>query len=445
MIHSILRQLVGSAAVYVLIILIQVDEAQAVPSYARQMKMQCSGCHTRFPKLNAFGRQFKLTGYTLSASEQIQAENQDKEKTLGLDLLPPISVMFETAFTSTNERVPGTQNNDVQLPQQLSIFLAGRIAPKLGSFLQVTYTQEDDKFGMDNADIRFADNATLGGKPLTYGVTLNNSPSVEDLWNSTPTWGFPWSGPDSAPTPAASTLADGGLSQDVAGLGGYALWNQSLYVAATVYRSAHLGSTNPSDDSEMTLDSVAPYLRLAWQHQWAGNYLEVGVYGLWADLIPEGVAGRSDKVRDLAADFQYERMLRGGQLTVHGTLIDEHQNLDATFAAGSSANTSNDLRTFRLDASYGWDDWEVAAGVFSTWGDRDTGLYAPAEVDGSATGKPDSSGWIGQVAYFPWQNVQLLLQYSGYQKFNGRGSNYDGFGRAASDNNAIFLQAWFVW
>ena len=29
------------------------------------------------------------------------------------------------------------------------------------------------------------------GKPFTYGITLNNNPGVEDLWNSTPAWGFP--------------------------------------------------------------------------------------------------------------------------------------------------------------------------------------------------------------------------------------------------------------
>jgi hypothetical protein len=421
------------------------NEAQAVPSYARQMNMECGGCHTRFPKLNAFGREFKLTGYTLQAGEQIRAENDKKTATLSLNQLPPISVMLQAAYTHTASSVPDTQNSDVQLPQQLSLFLAGRISPKLGSFLQLTYTQEDDKFSIDNTDIRFADRTTVGGMPVAYGLTLNNAPTVEDLWNSTPTWGFPWAGPDASPGPAAATLIDGGLSQDVVGIGAYSLWNQSFYVAGTLYRSAHLGSTTPSVDSINTIDSVAPYLRLAWQHQWASSYLEVGVYGIRADLIPEGVSGSTDRYQDIAADFQFERLLRGGQLTVHGTYIHEKQELDASFAAGNSANASNDLDTARLDASYGVDNWEIALGLFSTTGDSDAGLYGPGEVDGSANFEPDSRGWVGQLAYFPWQNVQLLLQYTGYNKFNGRRSDYDGFGRNASDNNALFLQAWFMW
>ncbi len=40
-----------------------IGETQAVPAYARKLKMRCSECHIAFPKLNAFGRQFKINGY----------------------------------------------------------------------------------------------------------------------------------------------------------------------------------------------------------------------------------------------------------------------------------------------------------------------------------------------------------------------------------------------
>lgn len=41
------------------------------------------------------------------------------------------------------------------------------------------------------ADIRYADNAVLWGKGLVYGVTVNKSPAVEDVWNTSPMWFFP--------------------------------------------------------------------------------------------------------------------------------------------------------------------------------------------------------------------------------------------------------------
>ena len=58
-------------------------------------------------------------------------------------------------------------------------------------------------------------------------MTLNNNPTMSDLWNSTPAWGYPFTTSPLAPTPAAATIIDGGLAQQVAGLGAYAFWKKS--------------------------------------------------------------------------------------------------------------------------------------------------------------------------------------------------------------------------
>lgn len=42
------------------------EHVQAVPSFARQTGVSCYTCHTVFMELTPFGRQFKLTGYTMS-------------------------------------------------------------------------------------------------------------------------------------------------------------------------------------------------------------------------------------------------------------------------------------------------------------------------------------------------------------------------------------------
>src|SRR5215831_16545544 len=45
--------------------------ASAIPSFARQTGMPCSQCHTLSfgPALTAYGRQFKLNGYTFGEGE----------------------------------------------------------------------------------------------------------------------------------------------------------------------------------------------------------------------------------------------------------------------------------------------------------------------------------------------------------------------------------------
>lgn len=40
-----------------------VDQADALPSFARKYKMSCNQCHSGYPVLNAYGRQFKMNGY----------------------------------------------------------------------------------------------------------------------------------------------------------------------------------------------------------------------------------------------------------------------------------------------------------------------------------------------------------------------------------------------
>jgi hypothetical protein len=44
----------------------------------------------------------------------------------------------------------------------------------------------------------------------------------------------------------------------------------------------------------------------------------------------------------------------------------------------------------------------------------------------------------------PWVNFRLGLQYTGYLKFNGGTSNYDGDGRSAHQNNSLFLYYWII-
>ena len=111
--------------------------------------------------------------------------------------------------------------------------------------MQGTYDHPSDHFTLDNTDIRYAKHTTLGSKDLLYGLNVNNNPTVEDVWNSTPSWGYPWLSSGSAPSPSAQPLILGGLAQDVGGLGAYTMWNDHLYADFTVYRSEHARGEQP--------------------------------------------------------------------------------------------------------------------------------------------------------------------------------------------------------
>jgi len=222
--------------------------ALAVPSYARQTGLACSGCHYTPPELNPGGRRFKLLGY-VDRGDQTKTVTSEGSKThAALNLLAalPLSVMLEASFTNTNSPVPATQNGSFQLPQDISLFLAGAWTSNVGSFLQVTYETQNDHFTSDNTDIRYANKTKMSGRELVYGLDLNNNPTVEDLWNSTPAWGFPWVASNVAPTPTATPIINGGLAEDVAGFGGYAMWNNHLYLNLELYRSDHVDGPQPN-------------------------------------------------------------------------------------------------------------------------------------------------------------------------------------------------------
>jgi len=421
-------------------------EGTPIPSFSRQTGLACSSCHTSFPQLNRFGRNFKLNGYTLTGKETLGGQAQAEERTVKLTLIPGLSAMVQASYTAINQAVPATQNGNANLPQQLSFFYGGAVAPKLGAFVQVTYASADASLGIDNTDIRFATHAKVAAKDVIVGFTLNNNPTVQDVWNTGSAWGYPFASSEVAPQPAAASLIDGGLAQQVAGLGTYAYWNNMVYGEFSAYRSAPQGAAGPPDgSSELTTKGVAPYWRIALERQWGPQNVMLGTYGLYAHIYPAGVDGLTDDYTDIGVDGQYQRRLGSGTLSARGTWIRENRNLDASYEAGNAVNPSNALDTFRVNGTYYLDRGVgCTLGVFALSGDADARLYESGAVDGSRTGEPDSNGIVGQLDFGPWLNTRFALQYTLYNKFNGARTDYDGSGRNASDNNTLYLLAWLV-
>lgn len=424
--------------------LVDPPKVQAVPSYARQTGLPCSGCHYTPPELNPAGRHFKLTGYVDRADETKTVKADGSKKRAPLDLLAslPLSVMLDTSFTSTKSPIPTTQNGSFELPQDISLFLSGAWTSHVGSFLQVTYDTQDDHFSMDNTDIRYANTTKAGGKEFVYGLDFNNNPTVEDLWNSTPAWSYPWIASDWAPTPNASPIINGALAQDVGGIGAYMMWDNHLYFDATIYRSEHVGTAQPFDGSNAnTIRGVAPYWRVAWQQLTGKTQYEFGAYGIHVQATPGAVTGPKDSFTDFAFDTQIDRTIaRTDVLSFRATYIRENANLLATLAG--TGPTGAHLNTLLANAEYHFGNkYTGTFGWFNTSGTSNPNLYPSGAITGNFNGDPRGTGYIANFTYWPWQNLLLGLQYTGYTRFNGAGTNYDGAGRNANSNNTVYLDA----
>jgi hypothetical protein len=427
---------------------VYVQPAQALPSYARQTGEECAACHVGGfgPQLTPFGMVFKMGGYTESNSTSLRM---------------PLSGMAVASFTNTAKDLsedPGKYvgvNNNLSM-QEISAFLAGRLTNHVGTFVQTTYSGVENIFSLDNMDLRFAGNVDLGGKDTILGLSVNNNPTISDPFNTLSAWSFPYIASEVAPTPAAAPLIQGGLEYQVLGGSAYGFFNDSIYAEAGAYGSlsrSTLHSLGIGADAG-DLSGAAPYWRLAWFKDKRKSAYSLGLFGLAAKLHPDFHSGPTNDYLDMGVDASYQFLgSRAHIFTVNGSYTHEHQKLNASLAAGDANRSSATLQNINLNASYTYKEtYGLRLGLFDTWGDRDTALYAPAPDGGSRTGKPDSNGLILEADWTPfgkedswaapWANLRVGLQYTLYNQFNGASSNYDGFGRDASDNNTLFLYLW---
>jgi hypothetical protein len=415
-------------------------KAQALPSYARQTGQQCAACHNGFPELTPYGRLFKLNGYTFDG---------------GQSDYPPLALMILSSFTNTQASQPGGAaphfgaNNNFAV-DQTNLFYGGAIAPNLGAFAQATYDGVGRVLSWDNIDIRYARTANILDAQTVFGVSLNNNPTVQDVWNTTPAWSFPFVASALAPSPTAATMIEQGFAHQVAGLTAYTYWSRLIYLEFGGY-----GTLSPKTQSMLGVNSatnnvingIAPYWRLAVQHDWERHSLEAGMFGMSASITPQRMSGfGADHLTDLGIDSQYQFLADPHSFSVQASAIFENQILDASAnpALGLASNGHNTLRSYHAKATYYYEQtYGATLGLFRVEGTADTALYANPPGN-----SPNSTGVIGELDYFPfnhggpnfwpWLNVKLGVQYICYPEFNGVS------GGAAANNNTLYAFAWLV-
>jgi len=433
-----------------LIIMAFTARAFALPSFAQQSGQPCSTCHIGGfgPQLTPFGRAFKLGGYTLTAADSHSI---------------PLAAMLVGSYTKTktdqpNNAGPHDGPNDNFSLQEASLFFAGRVSDRIGVFAQTTYSDIDRLLTLDNVDMRYAVPSKIGEQPAVFGVSVNNNPTVQDVWNTLPAWRFPYMASELVPEIASTPLLDGGLEHQAIGVSAYTFYNNAWYAELGGYRSLSHGFLDAVnvEDSAGRIAGLAPYWRLAYTNDAPNHSWSLGAVGLDAKLHPDRGSGPTDTFRDVGIDGSLQLFGAGPHVfTLNGAYIHEQQKRNASFAAGAAEHPSGTLDSQSLNASYYYNaHYGLTLGRFFNRGSRDQLLFAPEPGNGSRTGKPDSSGTIIQADWTPfgakdswlapWANLRLGLQYTMYDKFNGAAHDYDGFGRSAHDNNSLFVFLWMA-
>lgn len=434
--------------------------AQAVPAFAQQTGLACDSCHVGAfgPQLTPFGRSFKIHGYTQRGGQGVASKI-------------PLSVMAMTSFTHVGKDYPPDQvpqhynNNNNPSLDQVSVFIAGGIGNHTGGFIQMTYSNVDNTFALDNTDLRpYVTTVQAFGNDLTLGLSLNNNPSVQDPYNSTFAWGYPYYTSDLQIGPGASTLLAGAFGGNVLGATVYAWYNEHLYLEAGAYgaQSPWLSYRLGTEDGPAS-DNLMPYFRAAYEWDWGNNAAWVGGTVFHANINPQLGTGQ-DSYTDYSVDSGYQFINTGKySITVQGNFVHEAQDLTAS-AADYNANNTNHvgssygLNTINVNAQYWYKDtYGVTVGWFAGFGSQNpvlyqTGAEAGGDFVGFANHSPNYNGFMLEADWVPfgkdkslWKpfmNLKIGAQYMFYTDYNGASSNYDGYGRSASDNNTFMLFAW---
>jgi hypothetical protein len=427
-------------------------QAYGLPSFARQTGQRCSACHVggSWPQLTPWGRFFKLSGYTAGKSLW------DKE---GVNYVP-------AGFFGQAGLTWAAQPNDAQGQSVIAhngspepYQLTGEVATKLTSFMGVFYEYQIGntfpgwKGTSGPADVRAVRFFNVHGNEILVGIDSNNNPTLQDVWNSTPDWTFPfYSSPQTPSGPASPMITS--LGAQSASVGAYALLNRQFYVEASFYRAATgffrwmSAGTSFQAGGKNYLEGYNPYWRAYWTKAHGPHSVMAGAFGMRARVYPESSepTGPVDVFTDTGFDTQYQYLGGVNKITLRGSYIYERRALGASFPLGIAATPRGNLKSLNLSGSYAYDTaWVFHAGGFLTNGNNDSALYAIAAPSGDpVTTSPKTSGYTFEVDRQLTQNVQLMAQYRGFLRFDGLRHNIDGIGRNASDNNTLWLTLFFA-
>lgn len=462
----------------VLLLSLGIQDIYALPTFSRQTGKNCAACHMNIGELTPTGRQFKLMGY--SAGEAVIP-------------LSATGVLSDTRIHSTASSASAQINlpkNGSVIPEAASVFISGKYYEDVGGHIKWTLNtanitplfnsqgiQNGTKVGsdmfLDASEIRYTNRLQVSEQNVVVGVTLNNAPSVQDLWNTSPVNSYPyrtsgllsaWGIGQFGPT----TLIDGGLNSQVAGVGVYTMVNESLYAELAAYTrfSSSLSVVSLAGPLTTVSKPLNPYWRIAYNPVKGENSFMLGTFGMITTLSnDQNMTGSSGgKYTDIGFDFEYQHITDVHSWSTQMTYITEQVNWDGLAVANGNHDTSRShLNTFKAKISYDHQR-QMGANIFAfyTNGSIDNNYWAynqdPTVVTGacnqnnsqlafcSANGSPKTSGYGFELYYVPAPYLHIALQQTFYNNFLGGPvfiDNSSGNVRAAKDNNLTYLYAVF--
>jgi hypothetical protein len=408
---------------------------RAIPAYARQTGSACADCHAGSygPQLTPYGMRFKLNGYT---------------DTDGKGFKIPVAAQLTEMHVAPAKGPSSTALTEGDL------YIAGRLTDQVGGFIKV----EADHTGHDtyntrlsNVDLRFvAKELKLGGKDLTLGVSVNNSPGFQDPIADLPNASF--LGPAGVTGTILSLSSPNTPTNRVIGATVYGLYDSVWYSEVGTYRSMptstqdHLGYNINGDPGKL---HDTGYFRFAYMKDMKRQFFSAGLVALTTNRsLPR--AGASDDLTDLGYDVTYQYLGNREhivQLSYINILENRHYGTPLVGPTGLVARTRANVRDQTLTATYTFrQSYSLSVSHLISSGSRDDVRFPPY-------GDPDATTNLITLFWAPFgkddsytsiANLKLALTWFRITRFNGRENNIFNAPPGATPTKAGDLNAFSV-
>lgn len=144
--------------------------AQAMPVFARQYDMSCAACHAAYPRLNAFGEQFRDNNFRLPNWRE-KTTVDTKDDMLALPKFPPLAIRAQAyaqyrQAREVNDTYTGfTENNaesDIQAPYLIKLLSSAPLSDHITYYFYGIFAEKGDNGTTVIEDAWFRHDDTFG-------------------------------------------------------------------------------------------------------------------------------------------------------------------------------------------------------------------------------------------------------------------------------------------
>ena len=382
-----------------------VQQTHAVPAFARQMGVPCSTCHYQhFPLLNAFGRSFKASGFTMTSTPLIETDGFSLPSTLNAAIFSNIRYQKSNG---TKDPADHTSNDgEFIIPGETSLFVGGRVSPNVGVLIEGDVgaggINNEGFLASIKAPVFFdvSDNVSAGVVPFSAGL----GPSYAfELLNTGAVGNHVMSLVHPTAMSAQQYIQVGTNSNSGDNVAeGFALVavSSEFFVTGALWSPNHsiedLDSTTAAPKSDYFRAAITPQIG-AW---------DVGVGIQYYDGHSNMVTGPGTWIRYSTKAWAIDGQLQGGIAGMHDMPVGVY--VSYAQAPASTANEPNlynagseTKKSASIAAEFGlFKEGRGTIQLAYRWGRSGDPVY-----------KTDNATTAG-LTYLPWDNVQFALLQS---------------------------------